>query len=265
MEQSNKTSEPKRLYRSKVDRLIAGVCGGIAEYFVLDATLVRILWLIIVFFTGFWLGVLLYLIALVVMKDNPNQSFADRKPQSAALYLGIGFILLGLLFLSNRWDWYYFRPFHFHVFKPWFFHWDRFWPIILILLGVFYLIHVIRRENQGQIEKSDAEPPAPVSRLFRSRDEKIIGGVCGGLAQYLNIDPAIIRIVWVVVSLSTGVLFGILIYFVWMIVVPERSKASLEPISASQTTPPSAANSPQRRPRRTKKSAGEESKPEQLG
>lgn len=265
MEQTNKTSEPKRLYRSKVDRLIAGVCGGIAEYFVLDATLVRILWLIIVFFTGFWLGILLYLIALVVMKDNPSQSFADRKPQSAAIYLGIGFILLGLLFLSNRWDWYYFRPFHFHIFKPWFFHWDRFWPVILILLGVFYLIYVIRRGDQASIEKSSAEPPDPGSRLFRSRDEKIIGGVCGGLAQYLNVDPAIVRIIWVVVSLSTGVLFGIIIYLVWMIVVPETSKTSLEAKSDSIVTPPIAANAPRRRPRRTRKSADEESKPEQLG
>ncbi len=253
MEPSKNNDEPKRLYRSKVDRLVAGVCGGVAEYFEVDSTLVRILWLIIIFFTGFWLGVLLYLIALVVMRDNPNQSFADRKPQSVALYVGIGFVLLGLLFLSNRWDWYYFRPFHFHFFKPWFFHWDRFWPIILILLGALYLFYALKRPSNGQTEPAKNEPISPSNRLFRSRDEKIIGGVCGGLAQYLNVDPALIRILWVIISLATGVLFAIIIYIVWMIVVPESSAAPGQSTSTTPNSPIAAASASQRRSKRTRR------------
>ena len=42
----------KRLYRSKKNRIIAGVCGGIAEYFNIDPTIVRLLWLLVVFERG---------------------------------------------------------------------------------------------------------------------------------------------------------------------------------------------------------------------
>ncbi len=54
-------------------------------------------------------------------------------------------------------------------------------------------------------------------RLFRSNKSKMICGVCGGLGDYLNVDPTIIRLLWVLFGL-TG--FGILAYFIAAIVVP---------------------------------------------
>jgi len=59
----------KKLARSRSDRKIAGVCGGFADYLDLDPTLVRILWLMLVFFAG-W-GVLGYIIAWIVMPEEP--------------------------------------------------------------------------------------------------------------------------------------------------------------------------------------------------
>ncbi|WP_044931804.1 PspC domain-containing protein [Butyrivibrio sp. AC2005] len=59
----------KKLYKSN-DRKICGVCGGIAEYFGVDPTWVRIGWGIAVFFTGF--GIPAYIIAALVMNDNPS-------------------------------------------------------------------------------------------------------------------------------------------------------------------------------------------------
>jgi len=58
--------EPKRLYRSDTDKMIAGVCGGIAEYFTLDPTLVRIGYIVLSVFTVFS-GVLGYLILWIVV------------------------------------------------------------------------------------------------------------------------------------------------------------------------------------------------------
>jgi phage shock protein PspC (stress-responsive transcriptional regulator) len=55
-------------------------------------------------------------------------------------------------------------------------------------------------------------------RLYRSRDEKIIGGVCGGLGEYLNVDPTIIRIALVLITLFGGA--GIIAYLVLWVVVP---------------------------------------------
>jgi phage shock protein C len=59
----------KRLLRPRADRKIAGVCAGFAEYFDLDVTLVRLVWLIASFMTG--LGLLAYPIAWIVMPDEP--------------------------------------------------------------------------------------------------------------------------------------------------------------------------------------------------
>lgn len=59
-------------------------------------------------------------------------------------------------------------------------------------------------------------------RLYKSEDDVMIAGVCGGIAEYCNIDPTIIRILWVVISLSCGV--GIVLYIIMAIVVPKKSK-----------------------------------------
>ena len=59
----------KRLYRSVIDRRIAGVAGGLAEYFNIDATIVRLLWLILLVLggSGFWI----YIIAWFIIPENP--------------------------------------------------------------------------------------------------------------------------------------------------------------------------------------------------
>ncbi|MBN2013777.1 MAG: PspC domain-containing protein [Candidatus Altiarchaeota archaeon] len=61
----------KRLYRSKKNRMIAGVCGGIAEYFDLDPTVVRAGWVIITAF-GVLPGVIAYIICAIIMPENPE-------------------------------------------------------------------------------------------------------------------------------------------------------------------------------------------------
>jgi phage shock protein PspC (stress-responsive transcriptional regulator) len=59
----------KRLYRSRSDRKIAGVCGGIAEHFGWDPTLVRLGWVVLTLMGGS--GVLIYLILWLVMPESP--------------------------------------------------------------------------------------------------------------------------------------------------------------------------------------------------
>ena len=56
-------------------------------------------------------------------------------------------------------------------------------------------------------------------RLTRS-DDKMIGGVCAGLAEYLDIDPTIVRIVWVLMVLFAG--FGILLYVILGLIMPKQ-------------------------------------------
>lgn len=58
-------------------------------------------------------------------------------------------------------------------------------------------------------------------RLYRSATDKVIAGVCGGLAQYFNIDPALVRLAFVVFALTGGA--GVLLYIVLWIAVPVGS------------------------------------------
>lgn len=58
----------KKLYRSQTDKKIAGVCGGVAEYFGIDSTLVRLGWVLFTFAGGS--GILAYIIAWIIMPDG---------------------------------------------------------------------------------------------------------------------------------------------------------------------------------------------------
>jgi len=60
----------KRLYRSRKDRRFCGVCGGIAEYFNTDPTIVRLLWAILTIFSAFFPGIILYLICCFVIPEE---------------------------------------------------------------------------------------------------------------------------------------------------------------------------------------------------
>lgn len=58
-------------------------------------------------------------------------------------------------------------------------------------------------------------------RLYRSRDDRMIAGVAGGVADHLGVDPSIVRILWVLLAIFSGGIF-FLLYLVMMVVVPEE-------------------------------------------
>lgn len=60
----------KRVFRSRRDRMVAGVCGGIAEYFDVDPTLIRLLWVAAIVF-GFGSGLIIYIICAIVIPEMP--------------------------------------------------------------------------------------------------------------------------------------------------------------------------------------------------
>jgi phage shock protein C len=60
------------MYLSSSDKKISGVCGGIAEYFDIDSTLVRLAWIIVTVVTGIIPGIIGYLIAAIVMPQRPE-------------------------------------------------------------------------------------------------------------------------------------------------------------------------------------------------
>jgi phage shock protein C len=77
--------EPKKLYRSRTNRVFAGVCGGLGEYFSVDATMLRLIWILVVVFTGLVPGVLVYIIAIFVIPPEPlatSQTQSHTQAQS---------------------------------------------------------------------------------------------------------------------------------------------------------------------------------------
>ena len=60
----------KRLYKSRTEKKLCGVCGGLANYFNIDPTLVRLAWAALICFWG--TGILAYILAAIILPDDPN-------------------------------------------------------------------------------------------------------------------------------------------------------------------------------------------------
>lgn len=104
------------------------------------------------------------------------------------------------------------------------------WPLAVIALGVLLLVSAKR----GGLGAGSGG-----KRLYRSRRERMIGGVLGGLGDYLGVDPTWVRIAYVVLAVATGFGPAVVIYIIAMIVIPEEPKAPGQPAQWPQA--PSAA------------------------
>lgn len=62
----------KRLYQSEKNRVLAGICGGIGEYFGVDPVALRLAWMLIVIFTGIFPGVIAYILAIFIIPLPPS-------------------------------------------------------------------------------------------------------------------------------------------------------------------------------------------------
>ena len=71
---SAKKSQPeiKKLYRSKSDKMLSGVCGGLASYLGIDSTLVRLATMLIILFSGVFPGLIIYILAAIIIPEEPS-------------------------------------------------------------------------------------------------------------------------------------------------------------------------------------------------
>ena len=60
-------------------------------------------------------------------------------------------------------------------------------------------------------------------RLYKINYGKMVSGVCGGIAEYLNLDPTLVRIAWVILSLATA-FSGVLIYIIAALIMPSKDQ-----------------------------------------
>jgi phage shock protein C len=72
---------------------------------------------------------------------------------------------------------------------------------------------------------------APRARVTRSTVDRQIAGVCGGLAEYLNIDSTVVRLAWAVLTIVPGaIVFGVAAYLVAWLIMPERPAAAMSTV-----------------------------------
>jgi phage shock protein C len=131
--QSSSHSGARRFYRSRSNRVLAGVCGGIAEHYGSDPTAVRLLTLVLGLFTGIFPMIALYLVAAIVIPEGEGSpgdvGGVHIGSGQAAMVLGVLLVLAGIAGLATLWI---------HV------QWEAVWPLILIgIAGLASLwIHV---------------------------------------------------------------------------------------------------------------------------
>ena len=75
-------------------------------------------------------------------------------------------------------------------------------------------------EEVEELAKRAKKAASGPRRLYRSGRDKILGGVCGGIGEYLGVDPVIIRLLWIVATFAWGT--GVLAYIIAWIIIPEE-------------------------------------------
>ena len=160
----------KRLYRSRSDRMVWGVCGGLAKYFGIDPTIVRVIFVLLIFANG--LGLLAYVILAIIVplesskvttpKETVRENVEEMKETATELgreiqstlageedeseevtktrrrrlnLFGIVLIVVGILFLLGS----------FNLF--WWFQWGNLWPLIIVAIGVLIILSARRRRH----------------------------------------------------------------------------------------------------------------------
>jgi phage shock protein C len=216
--------EPKKLYRSQLNKVFGGVCGGLAEYFDVDPLIMRILFVLLAFFGGS--GLLLYVACLIIMPKKPllpqdfetSEIFRTQQPGNAKKIFGIVLVGAGALILFSNLG-------LFSLFGFWHISWKFIFPVLLILLGMAIIYYKqydsTPKENIPDDQSPDAVPQPQQYRTFRrSVTDKKLFGVCGGMAKYFSIDSTLIRILYIVLCLASfGA--GIILYITLALVVPE--------------------------------------------
>ena len=210
---AKKGQGPQKIYRSRAQRLIAGVCGGMAEYFNIDVLLIRLAWILAILFAG--TGILAYIVCIFLIPDNPDQEIPEKmqkKPGEASRFWGIILIFIGALFLIQQTG--ILNNFHF-----WQIRWQAIIAIGFIALGVYVIMNRNKQQDDSPEEGAESSPAASGKTFYRIEQGKMLSGVCAGLAYYFAIDVTLMRLLWVFLTLTSGGL-AILAYIVAVIVLP---------------------------------------------
>jgi phage shock protein C len=219
-------AQRKRLYRSRTNRIIAGICGGIGEYLDADPTLIRLAWIVLTLLGGS--GIIFYIIAYFIIPLKPSAAAdADQPAQqdfTPGRVFGILFVAVGAIILLDNLE---IISFH----RWWHLSWEFALPALLILAGIYFLTRSRKigpSASEPPAEAASSNQPPPTAEktksesrtLHRSQTDKKILGICAGLGKYFDIDPTIVRVAYVLFTIFSGGV-GIFLYFLLYLIIPE--------------------------------------------
>ena len=236
LSQESQTSVQRTLYRHPSDRRLAGVCGGIGDYINVDPVFIRLGWILATIVTG-GAGLLVYgllwLLLPIGTADGGQEkpaviNLSERHIGPAAwILIGVGLLLLlaNIGILPDLWQGFW------RVVSI------AFWPAVLIVVGALLL----RRHRGDRSFAQDIKERMPDSEtvkqtlkatrqripLKRSREDRMLLGVCGGLARTFGIEASIVRLLWALFSIgSLGT--GVIIYVLMALILPEDEPMAIE-------------------------------------
>ncbi|NLY46638.1 MAG: PspC domain-containing protein [Tissierella sp.] len=133
----------KRLTRSRSNKVFSGVFAGLGEYFGIDSTILRIIYVIVAFTNPFYALIVYGIAAIIIPEDDgviyEGSNYNHQSKDNSAMFIGVGLIVLGAVLLARM----YLPPFH--IIFPNFRNLIRsirdLWPVLLILLGVFVIFN----------------------------------------------------------------------------------------------------------------------------
>ncbi len=217
----------KRLTRSRSDRIVAGVCAGVARHFGVDANVVRVLWILSLLLAC--VGVIPYVAAIFLL---PEESEPAAPGPSLAKVGGFALLGLAMLFLL--------RTFDARVLDPTVLAFWKFEALGPVMLGVAGALLVWPR-SRAFLGSAGRRPK-------RSVRDRVLGGVAGGLAAELGLDANVVRLAFL---FAGGLTFGlaVLLYLLLILVLPEEALGSPAAAAGDPTaeggpaSPNQAANS----------------------
>ncbi len=185
----------KKLSRSNKNVIIAGVCSGIAEYLNIDPAYIRIIGILTLFFNS-WSAAAYLIVALFLPVHTSQNDFSElekekiRKENFRIILSGV------LLFTGFRFS---LEAYEIRTAAQFFFLSNNvFVALIVLAYGVYFLYGYRKCEEQKKMF---------VQFFSRSEKDKILLGVCGGLANYLCIDSSAVRIIFILAAILTLGLF----------------------------------------------------------
>ncbi|HEY9165468.1 MAG TPA: PspC domain-containing protein [Candidatus Kryptonia bacterium] len=224
MEEHSSQLSTLKLFKSNSDKIIDGVCGGLAVSFRTDANVVRLVLIAYTLMNAAG-GALFYLVAMVIIpraETGAPERVTEQETSEpgigsvgmAGLVVGTVIMLIGLGLLFKIFD-------LLSISSLWVSFGRLALPIIFILIGGALLLEKDPGHQDVEVNRNPDASGHEQRKLVRMSRDKKISGVCGGFAEYFRTDPTLARLLCVLLAFASLGL-ALVLYVACAMVIPKE-------------------------------------------